>query len=231
MSFPADSMPSTPRASLFDLVTAADALTDAPPALSRRSSLSRLFDVNEVPTPLVIPEPLPISVASERRGKRSQKFVFTVYAKEGENITFTQEKFLNFFTALTVKYVILGIETCPTTSRQHIQGFVIFNNARYFDAVRTLDLFLEYHVHVEIAKGSPTQNFDYCSKEGNFKEVGARPVRNPHAKGINYTLESLHEFGVYLRRFPQIPVDQIEMYFDLISDMRESFVEILYINI
>jgi len=232
-----DSLPSTPRASLYDLVTASEVVA-SPPRLERRSSLSRLFqsDVPEsstgnapLPVPVRTTASAPVSVPPPvgRRATRSQKYCFTVFAKEGEDILQTRAKFLDAFRLLSVKYLIMGVEIAPGTGRSHLQCFVIFNNARYFESVRTIDIFLEYNVHVEVANGSPTQNFDYCSKENNFVELGTRPVRNPHSKGIIYTFESLREFGVYIRRFPQIPRDQVDMYFDLLQDVNDYVDELI----
>ena len=69
-------------------------------------------------------------------------------------------------------YLIQGDEVGKETEKEHVQGFVIFKNARTLTAV-----IKEFKgVHWEICKGSIEENIAYCSKEGSFKEEGVRPV-------------------------------------------------------
>lgn len=72
-----------------------------------------------------------------------------------------------------LKYLIRGKEVCPTTGRDHIQGYVVFKNAKSMSAVKKW--FKEPAMHLERAKGSPKQNYEYCSKEGAFCELGELP--------------------------------------------------------
>lgn len=69
-------------------------------------------------------------------------------------------------------YLIIGRENAPTTGATHFQGYAYFKNARSFDSIRRL---LNGR-HVERAKGSPEQNKDYCSKDGDIiMEIGEVP--------------------------------------------------------
>lgn len=68
-------------------------------------------------------------------------------------------------------YYVIGLETCPTTGRQHNQGFVHFSNARSYKAVCKL----LPAVHVEPAKGTIQEASEYCKKENNYKEQGVCP--------------------------------------------------------
>lgn len=78
---------------------------------------------------------------------------------------------LRHFPEIEVKYVILGKEVCPETQRKHIQGFVWFTKCHRFGAVKTF--FQAFPtMHIEACKGSPYENFVYCSKEGDFVERG-----------------------------------------------------------
>lgn len=72
---------------------------------------------------------------------------------------------------LKCQYHAYGKETCPTTGKHHWQGFVYFANAKTLSATIKL---LRPH-HVEICKGSLEQNEAYCSKTGNYTEVGIKP--------------------------------------------------------
>lgn len=80
-----------------------------------------------------------------------------------------------------VKYFIMGIETCPTTNKQHIQGYIYWTNARTFSAVKK-----EYPTaHIEPRQAPDVrQAADYCKKENNYLEYGELPV-NPQFGKVN----------------------------------------------
>lgn len=73
--------------------------------------------------------------------------------------------------------VIVGRETCPTTDREHLQGYFKLKNAATWQNVKALFSRSGLDdVHLEQARGSPSQNWQYCSKEGNiFMEKGQPP--------------------------------------------------------
>lgn len=71
------------------------------------------------------------------------------------------------------KWAIFGAETCPTTKRLHFQCYTILKKR-----ARLTELAKRYHrtIHWEIARGSPSQNWDYCTKEDKHPiEFGNRP--------------------------------------------------------
>lgn len=70
------------------------------------------------------------------------------------------------------KYRIQGREKCPTTGTPHIQGYVLFPKALRWNAFKKA---YPTVTHFEKSKGTPYQNFVYCSKDGDFKEIGIRP--------------------------------------------------------
>ncbi|EJW71362.1 hypothetical protein WUBG_17731 [Wuchereria bancrofti] len=71
-----------------------------------------------------------------------------------------------------LEYGIISKETCSTTNRQHFQCYFKFNSPVLF---QTLLNNLPRASHVEKAKGSPYQNYQYCSKESINEEIGRRP--------------------------------------------------------
>jgi len=71
-----------------------------------------------------------------------------------------------------VKYLIEGSEICPTTGRPHIQGYVWLKKELRPPAIVKL---YPHISHFEKAKGTPWQNFTYCSKDKDFVEYGTRP--------------------------------------------------------
>ncbi|AJD07535.1 replication-associated protein [Sewage-associated circular DNA virus-21] len=70
------------------------------------------------------------------------------------------------------KYVVYGVEVAPETGTRHLQGYCMFLGVQRLSAVKKL---LET-AHWEIARGSPLQNRTYCTKEGDFVEVGTLPL-------------------------------------------------------
>lgn len=60
-----------------------------------------------------------------------------------------------------VGYYHMGLEKCPTTGREHLQGFI---QAR--TKIRAPEKFKELKFHWELAKGSKKQNLKYTGKEG-----------------------------------------------------------------
>jgi hypothetical protein len=65
----------------------------------------------------------------------------------------------------------------PTTNTRHLQGYVYFKNARRFRSVSRILGSVDCKPHLEVAKGSPTENREYCTKDGDFEEFGCPPVR------------------------------------------------------
>lgn len=79
---------------------------------------------------------------------------------------------------LSFKYLIFGKEV-GENGTPHLQGFIRFENAKSFAAVKKL---LGIRYHIESQRGSCEQAIDYCKKEGNFEEVGVVPL-TPKEKG------------------------------------------------
>lgn len=69
-------------------------------------------------------------------------------------------------------YIIYGRETAPSTGTVHLQGYVRFTNPKSLTAAKAL---LSPSAHLEVAKGSATQNRTYCAKDGDFYEDGQCP--------------------------------------------------------
>jgi len=88
------------------------------------------------------------------------------------------DELLNLLLVLPCRYIIYGKEIAPTTGTPHLQGYVNFNSGRTLSATRTS----LPGCHLLVARGTPSQNFDYCSKDGNFIERGDKPL-DPSARG------------------------------------------------
>ena len=68
-----------------------------------------------------------------------------------------------------VRYAIFGREV-GEQGTPHLQGYVSFKNKQSFSAMQRAFT----RCHLSPAKGTEKQNFDYCSKEGDFEEFGER---------------------------------------------------------
>lgn len=65
-----------------------------------------------------------------------------------------------------VLFMAWQYETCPTSHRLHIQGYVYFTNAKRFDVVKKLvHTWCGVYAHFVVPRGTPQQNAVYCSKE------------------------------------------------------------------
>lgn len=71
------------------------------------------------------------------------------------------------------QYAVLGFEICPNTNTPHIQGYGYWKNARFFTAIKKN----MPRAHIEMAKGTPKQNREYCIKTGEFNEWGDLPIQ------------------------------------------------------
>lgn len=103
--------------------------------------------------------------------QRSRGFCFTLNHPVENDITKLD--------SLDCQYLVYGHEVAPTTGTPHLQGYVYFTNARAFKAVLKL---LPVRSHVEVARGTPTQNIEYCTKDSEFTERGERPL-DPKERG------------------------------------------------
>lgn len=76
-----------------------------------------------------------------------------------------------------IRYFIAGKETCPTTAKEHLQGYVEFTKPQRLTGVKKN--LGDTTVHCEARRGTREQARDYCKKEdanpyeyGNFTEGG-----------------------------------------------------------
>lgn len=75
-----------------------------------------------------------------------------------------------------IHYMIMGKEICPETKKVHYQGFFSTINPVANGKKILTTMGFSNSVHIEVANGTPFQNFKYCSKDENFLEWGTRPT-------------------------------------------------------
>jgi len=68
------------------------------------------------------------------------------------------------------RYAIVGKEI-GESGTPHLQGYVSLKKQSRFKGAKKV---LNDRCHVEEAKGSEDSNFEYCSKDGDYIEIGTR---------------------------------------------------------
>lgn len=92
--------------------------------------------------------------------------------------------------AIECKYLIYGKEVSPTTGTPHLQGFIIFENARYRNSIR-----LEVGGgHWERCVGTSQQAAEYCRKDGEIFERGDLPSNPGKRTDVDNHIQWLDEF-------------------------------------
>lgn len=110
--------------------------------------------------------------------------VFNNIMTRNRNWTFT----LNNYTeaeydkvfSIDTKYAVAGKEI-GANGTAHIQGYICFTNAKSLGGVRKIFT----RAHWEIARGTPQQNFTYCTKEGNWRQEGEMP-KSPEESKVDW---------------------------------------------
>lgn len=128
--------------------------------------------------------------------ERSRAWCFTSFAEDFG--PFGMEEVIE-----GARYYIVGREVCPSTGRVHYQGFVYFENARRFGSVRAA----LGDCHIERARGSVDDNIAYCSKDGEFREFGTRPVSNDCKGSKEQQRWSLAKQSALEGKWEDVPAD------------------------
>lgn len=101
------------------------------------------------------------------------------------------------------RYLIWGKEIAPSTGTPHLQGYVSWNT--------NIDLSACYkrlrRCHVSIANGSAEENRVYCSKGGDFVELGKMPLSQKRKGDANKERWDLALTAFKERRFADVPTD------------------------
>lgn len=112
-----------------------------------------------------------------------------------------------------LEYMVAGKEIAPTTGQKHYQFFLKFKNPISFSTLQsTLPT-----AHYEPSKASLQQNFDYCTKGGDFFEFGDRPDFDARFKGILYLASTIEEA---LDEMDDIP-DWADAFYQLAYDVAD----------
>lgn len=71
-------------------------------------------------------------------------------------------------------FYVFGEEICPTTGKQHLQGYIEFNEKK-----RPLECIKSKDIHWEKSKGTPKDNIKYCTKDGKYHTNDKKRVPKP----------------------------------------------------
>ena len=107
-------------------------------------------------------------------------------------------KDLDMLLDVYAKYFCFGFEVGKDKT-PHIQGYIQYYAARSFNAIKK-DI---PRAHIEISKGSPIQNIEYCSKDGEFYEFGDRPTEGGKVtyEQIDAAMKDPHNNATIIRQY------------------------------
>lgn len=104
------------------------------------------------------------------------RWCFTINNYTETDGDWIQEK----YKAGQLKYCIMGRETAPDTGTKHLQGYCVFTTVQRLSSMKKIHA----TAHWEQARGSTAQNIEYCSKEGDFVEIGEKPLSSEQVGAI-----------------------------------------------
>nr|WAE43052.1 MAG: replication associated protein [Cressdnaviricota sp.] len=115
---------------------------------------------------------------------RGRRFVFTFHNWKQAHI----ERFNKWAIGQPqFTYMCYGKENCPSTGREHLQGYICFTNARTESSViailsgsatwkKAQQISNKNNAWVRVARAGNQANIRYCSKTGDFTEYGTPPL-------------------------------------------------------
>lgn len=115
------------------------------------------------------------------REKRGQNWSVTYF-----NHINNEDKLKEHLINLNYKYMIFGKEICPTTNKEHLQGFIIFNSNKSLKGLKK-ELF-PWSPHLEKSYAGSVVNIKYCSKDGN---VWFEDGDKPKGQGLRVDLKTI----------------------------------------
>lgn len=114
----------------------------------------------------------------------------------------------NFLLGLPYSYICWGEEVCPTSQRDHFQGFIYLKDAKTFSAARKM---MEgRHIEVQDENATNDQSIGYCKGDYTnhkgkykplnavFKEFGVKPQQGKRTD-LNIVLEKVKKGNCTMR--------------------------------
>jgi len=108
------------------------------------------------------------SSTKKKQPTRRSFYAFTAFPKNEDDINSLKGRL-----SLISKRFLFGREVCPTTHKEHLQGFFALKKA-----MRITELKLPCNPHVEATIADEEANVKYCSKDGNVFMYGfPKPIQ------------------------------------------------------
>lgn len=105
---------------------------------------------------------------NQKEDVRTRRYCFTYFLEADDR---DKRHFRVLSQKKGIKYLVIGYETCPTTKRKHLQGFIHWKNAKTWSAAKRW--FQMDKIHIVPAVASDLDNQVYCTKEETFLEIGS----------------------------------------------------------
>lgn len=119
---------------------------------------------------------------SQSKRTRSRNYCFTTF-----NMNLDIENIYNKNDC--IKYICAGREKCPTTGKEHLQGWIQFKIQKSIKTVKkTCE---DGTMHLEAMKGNEFENDRYCKKEGNFKFFGKHTGGQGHRSDLDEVCDKI----------------------------------------
>jgi len=119
------------------------------------------------------------------------RYIFTWF-----EATESEKEHLAAYGTSECKYWIFGLETCPTTGRPHLQGYLNLKKKirprQLFEQLGCAD---DTRVTIRGARGNDEENRVYCSKGGQFVE-GGTPSKPGKRTDLDGAIETLKNGGL-----------------------------------
>lgn len=117
------------------------------------------------------------------------------------NVCFTlnnytpEEEFFLLFLAKPMTYLVWGKEIAPKTGTPHLQGYFELTHKMRWSTLHKLDGLKR--ASFRKAGGTAQENLVYCSKDGDWFEMGQKKVRKQGARrDLDYVREAALEHGM-----------------------------------
>jgi len=134
--------------------------------------------------------------SANKQGTQRIYYCFTLYPDDIEMLETVETR----LTEISKKW-IFGIESCPTTGRKHLQGFMALKKK-----MRITELKIPFNPHIEACQGTEAQNIRYCSKDKCIKSFGfPKPVTTIKQEDFNTLQKTI--YGLFLA-----PVEKRKIY-------------------
>jgi hypothetical protein len=118
---------------------------------------------------------------------RGKNWCFTLNNYNEQDV----QRLSNFNPGDGIRYLCFGREQ-GESGTPHLQGYVQFDDRKTLQAAKA---YIAPRAHLEIARGTPQRNIEYCSKDGLFHEYGERPISQGKRSEVESAIATLAETG------------------------------------